>query len=216
MPPRKSTTGGRASGVDTRRAAAKVNKRSKNDVSEEPEAEKPALLMDMPARLCEFLVEDSINIQESDKVLWFFSKAFKGSDHKSKILDMRPEEQGGPPTKLNVVEILEGCKDDLLESGFKLRENEEPSTESLITTINKGLVVYFERYALSLFQSSVPTLQSPRTIGNRLQYEQERPQYTHYAHLYQKGPHIDIGTNDISLAHVYGVEHLLRLIGMRS
>lgn len=50
-------------------------------------------------------------------------------------------------------ELLERCRIELLDQGFRLQE--DPPTEALLTTINKGLLLYFDRFVLrdSLYKS---------------------------------------------------------------
>ena len=43
-------------------------------------------------------------------------------------------------------ELLERCREELLDQGFRLQE--DPPTDALLTTINKGLLLYFDKFVL--------------------------------------------------------------------
>lgn len=43
-----------------------------------------------------------------------------------------------------VKELLERCREELLDQGFRLQE--DPPTDALLTTINKGLLLYFDKF----------------------------------------------------------------------
>ena len=45
-----------------------------------------------------------------------------------------------------VRELLERCREELLDQGFRLQE--DPPTDALLTTINKGLLLYFDKFVL--------------------------------------------------------------------
>ena len=42
--------------------------------------------------------------------------------------------------------LLEKCREELLDSGFRLQE--DPPTDALLTTINKGLLLYFDKFVV--------------------------------------------------------------------
>ena len=42
--------------------------------------------------------------------------------------------------------LLERCREELLDRGFRLLE--DPPTDALLTTINKGLLLYFDKFVL--------------------------------------------------------------------
>jgi hypothetical protein len=44
--------------------------------------------------------------------------------------------------------LLEKCREELLDRGFRLQE--DPPTDALLTTINKGLLLYFDKFVLRL------------------------------------------------------------------
>jgi len=45
-----------------------------------------------------------------------------------------------------VKELLEKCREELLDRGFRLLE--DPPTDALLTTTNKGLLLYFDKFVL--------------------------------------------------------------------
>lgn len=111
-------------------------------------------------------------------------------------------------------ELLEKCREELLDRGFRLLE--DPPTDALLTTINKGLLLYFDKYvlqSLSFVRRRAVLMHPGRCLGHNLLYNAEQGQLTHLETVWKKGHHIENPADSREMSHVYGVEHLLRLLG---
>ncbi|KAH6902543.1 MRG-domain-containing protein [Coprinopsis sp. MPI-PUGE-AT-0042] len=96
------------------------------------------------------------------------------------------------PTKITVLEILEGFSKYIMEMDPKPAHLREP--EKLIDTITSGLQTYFDK-----------------SLGTNLLYRFERPQYAQIRKQYWTGQDVVIGTEK-EMSSIYGAEHLLRML----
>jgi hypothetical protein len=110
--------------------------------------------------------------------------------------------------------LIEKCRGELLERGFRLQQG--PPTDAILTTINKGLLLYFDKFVLRLMtclREGAILIVAGRCLGHNLLYNAEQGQLTHLETVWKKGHHIENPADSREMSDVYGVEHFLRLLG---